>query len=85
MPDDNSDPDEQFIKDSDNFCDTPYFSPNDANNFFKQKHICAHNSLVVTKKENLSMNCVDLETLVIEIENVKDKSVIVDLVYRPPK
>ena len=47
--------------------------------------ICAHNSLVVTKKENLSMNCDDLETLVIETDNAKDKSVIVNLFYRPPK
>lgn len=31
------------------------------------------------------MNCDNLKTLVIEIDNVKDKSVIVNLVYRPPK
>ena len=30
------------------------------------------------------MNCDNLETLVIEIDNAKDKNVIVNLVYRPP-
>ena len=30
------------------------------------------------------MNCDNLETLVIEIGNAKDKNVIVSLVYRPP-
>ena len=47
--------------------------------------ICARSSLIVTKKKNLSMNCDDLETLVIEIDNAQEKSVIVNLVYRPPK
>lgn len=33
--------------------------------------IYAHNSLVFFKKENLSMNCDDLEAFVIEIDNAK--------------
>ena len=38
--------------------------------------ICAHNSLTVTKKENLSTNCDDLETFVIEIDNAKELSIL---------
>ena len=47
------------------------------------KHI-AHNSLIFTKKENLSMNCDNLETLVVKIDNSKDKNEIANLVYRLP-
>lgn len=43
-----------------------------------------YNSLVFTKKENLSINCEDLETTVIETDNGEHKNVIVKFVYRPP-
>ena len=44
--------------------------------------IYAHKSLVFTK-ENLSMNCGNLEVLVIEIDKVKEKNVIVNHEYKP--
>ena len=49
-------------------------------------YVCIHaySFLVFTKEENLSMNYEDLETLVIEIENAKEKNLIWNLVYRLP-
>ena len=32
-----------------------------------------HNSIVFTKKENLSMNCDNLEAPIVKIDNAKDK------------
>lgn len=46
-------------------------------------YISAQKSLVFTRKENLSKNFDNLETLVIENDKGKDKNVVVKLVYRP--
>ena len=46
--------------------------------------IYLHNSLTFRKREDLSTNSDDIESLCVEIENTNHRNTILNLVYRPP-